>query len=76
MKWARHCACIQTSSEQVLDVSANGLELAAAMVASLTRRQKDVFFRIAVPLAHSAKGIAQILNISSRTVEFHKYRIM
>lgn len=40
----------------------------------LTRRQREVLQLLAE--GRSAKEIATILNISPRTVEFHKYRIM
>lgn len=39
----------------------------------LTPRQREVLQLVAE--GHSAKQIASVLNISSRTVEFHKYRI-
>jgi DNA-binding NarL/FixJ family response regulator len=41
---------------------------------SLTPRQREILQLLAE--GHSAKEIATMLNISSRTVEFHKYRIM
>jgi DNA-binding NarL/FixJ family response regulator len=40
----------------------------------LTPRQRDILRLICS--AESTKGIARILNISTRTVEFHKYRMM
>jgi DNA-binding NarL/FixJ family response regulator len=40
----------------------------------LTPRQREVLQLVAE--GHSAKEIASILNVSPRTVEFHKYRIM
>jgi len=40
----------------------------------LTERQREILQLIAE--GHSAKEIATMLTISSRTVEFHKYRIM
>jgi DNA-binding NarL/FixJ family response regulator len=40
----------------------------------LTPRQREVLQLVAE--GHSAKEIAAILNVSPRTVEFHKYRIM
>lgn len=42
--------------------------------ASLTLRQREILRLLAEGL--SAKQIAQKLNISQRTVEFHKYRMM
>ena len=43
-------------------------------VRKLTRRQREVLQLLAE--GHSAKQAGDILNISSRTVEFHKYNIM
>jgi DNA-binding NarL/FixJ family response regulator len=40
----------------------------------LTPRQREILQLLAE--GKSAKDIATVLNISSRTVEFHKYRIM
>lgn len=40
----------------------------------LTARQREVLQLLAE--GHSAKEIAKILNVSPRTVEFHKYRMM
>jgi DNA-binding NarL/FixJ family response regulator len=40
----------------------------------LTKRQREILQLLAE--GKSAKEIASVLNISSRTVEFHKYRIM
>lgn len=40
----------------------------------LTPRQREVLQLLAE--GHSAKEVATILNISTRTVEFHKYRMM
>jgi len=40
----------------------------------LTQRQREVLQLLAE--GHSAKDIAVVLDISARTVEFHKYRIM
>jgi DNA-binding NarL/FixJ family response regulator len=43
-------------------------------LSKLTQRQREVVQLLAE--GHSAKEIASILNISARTVEFHKYRMM
>ena len=43
-------------------------------VLSLTSRQREVLQLLAE--GHSAKEIAAILNISTKTVEYHKYRMM
>ena len=43
-------------------------------VIELTPRQREVLQLVAE--GHSAKEVGSILNISTRTVEFHKYRIM
>lgn len=43
-------------------------------LSKLTERQREVVQLLAE--GHSAKEIASILNISARTVEFHKYRMM
>jgi DNA-binding CsgD family transcriptional regulator len=40
----------------------------------LTPRQREILQLLAE--GHSAKEIASVFNISPRTVEFHKYRIM
>jgi DNA-binding CsgD family transcriptional regulator len=40
----------------------------------LTSRQREVLHLLAD--GHSAKEIATILDLSSRTVEFHKYKMM
>lgn len=44
------------------------------LVSQLTTRQRDILRLIAE--GHSAKEIAKQLGISSRTVEFHKYKMM
>lgn len=44
------------------------------LVSQLTTRQRDILRLLAD--GHSAKEIARQLNISSRTVEFHKYKMM
>jgi DNA-binding NarL/FixJ family response regulator len=43
-------------------------------LSKLSPRQREVLQLLAE--GHSAKEIASILNISARTVEFHKYRMM
>jgi DNA-binding NarL/FixJ family response regulator len=50
------------------------LKHAEKKTAELTPRQKEILQLIAE--GKSAKEIAGILNVSPRTVEFHKYRIM
>ena len=47
---------------------------ATPFVAELSSRQKEILQLLAE--GKSAKEIGSILNISARTVEFHKYRIM
>ncbi len=49
-------------------------EQSNAELGKLTPRQREVLQLLAE--GHSAKEIASIINISARTVEFHKYRIM
>lgn len=44
------------------------------VIRKLTSRQREVLQLLAE--GHSSKGIASILSISPRTVEFHKYRMM
>ena len=44
------------------------------LVSQLTARQRDILRLLAD--GHSAKEIAKRLDISSRTVEFHKYKMM
>jgi DNA-binding NarL/FixJ family response regulator len=43
-------------------------------LSTLTPRQREVLHLLTK--GHSAKEIASILNISARTVEFHKYRML
>ncbi|MDF0664786.1 MAG: response regulator transcription factor [Nitrospira sp.] len=45
-----------------------------ALVSSLTQRQREVLQLVAE--GKSTKAIASLLNISVKTVEFHKFRIM
>jgi DNA-binding CsgD family transcriptional regulator len=51
-----------------------GNHLHQESTAKLTSRQREVLQLLAE--GHSAKEIADILCISPRTVEFHKYRMM
>ena len=52
----------------------DGAAAAVDLVSQLTTRQRDILRLLAD--GHSAKEIARKLNISSRTVEFHKYKMM
>ena len=52
----------------------NGVNELVSSVRKLTPRQREVLQLLAE--GHSAKDIANILFISPRTVEFHKYRMM
>lgn len=45
-----------------------------APVKPLTNRQREVLQLLAE--GHSMKGVGQVLDVSTRTVAFHKYRIM
>lgn len=51
-----------------------GAHLHADLSSKLTARQREVLQLLAE--GRSAKQIANILNVSPRTVEFHKYKIM
>ncbi len=59
---------------EVLESMKEGPEKGADPVASLTPRQRQVLQLLAE--GHSAKEIAARLEISARTVEFHKYQVM
>ena len=59
---------------EVLETMKNGPERAADPVATLTLRQREVLQLLAE--GRSAKEIASSLDISTRTVEFHKYQMM
>ena len=59
---------------EVLEVMKEGPEQAGDPVASLTPRQREVLQLLAE--GRSAKEIASNLDISTRTVEFHKYQMM
>lgn len=58
----------------ILDELTRTYERPVKLAAELTPRQKEVLQLIAE--GKSPKEIAAILNVSPRTVEFHKYRIM
>ena len=59
---------------EVLEAMKEGPERADDPVASLTPRQREVLQLLAE--GRSAKEIAASLEISARTVEFHKYQMM
>jgi DNA-binding NarL/FixJ family response regulator len=52
----------------------NGVQPQADPVAAMTPRQREILQLIAA--GKSAKEIAAVLNLSARTVEDHKYRLM
>lgn len=58
----------------LFDTRNNGAEAPVDPVSQLTARQRDILRLLAD--GHSAKEIARRLDISSRTVEFHKYKMM
>jgi DNA-binding NarL/FixJ family response regulator len=58
----------------LMDTYREGTRPSDAPAAKLTPRQREVLQLVAE--GHAAKEIARILNISPRTAEFHKYRIM
>ena len=59
---------------EVLERMKKGSELADDPISSLTPRQREVLHLLAE--GRSAKEIASSLEISARTVEFHKYQMM
>ena len=59
---------------EVLDAMREGPEQPDDQTASLTLRQREVLQLLAE--GRSAKEIASVLSISTRTVEFHKYQMM
>ena len=59
---------------EVLDAMRRGPGQVVDQAASLTLRQREILRLLAEGL--SAKQVAQKLDISQRTVEFHKYRMM
>jgi DNA-binding NarL/FixJ family response regulator len=61
-------------SSQVLKALAKRGSQGAESAEALTARQREVLQLVAE--GKTLKEIAEILHVSSRTVEFHKYRIM
>ena len=61
-------------AQDVKQPSVDGSRQRRKEVLKLTSRQREVLQLLAE--GHSAKKVASILHISSRTVEFHKYRMM
>ena len=61
-------------AKEVLHFIAKGSRERRKDVIELTPRQREVLQLLAE--GHSAKKIASILHISTRTIEFHKYRMM
>jgi DNA-binding NarL/FixJ family response regulator len=61
-------------AREVLDSIRRGTDAAPDPVAALTSRQREILSLLAD--GRSAKEIAAVLAISSRTVEFHKYRML
>lgn len=59
---------------ELLDATRRGPQQTTDQLASLTLRQREILRLLAEGL--SAKQIAAKLDISHRTVEFHKYRMM
>jgi DNA-binding NarL/FixJ family response regulator len=59
---------------EVLQAMKHGPDATADPVASLTPRQREILQLLAE--GRSAKEIAAKLDISARTVEFHKYQMM
>jgi DNA-binding NarL/FixJ family response regulator len=59
---------------EVLEAMKEGPEQTDDPIASLTPRQREVLQLLAE--GRSAKEIASALDISARTVEFHKYQMM
>lgn len=61
-------------AKDMLNTLMQAPEPAQAKPVELTARQREVLQLVAE--GHSAKEIADILHVSPRTVEFHKYRLM
>lgn len=63
-----------TLAADIMDAYKNNHGKTADPLDILTARQRQVLQLLAE--SHSAKEIANILNVSSRTVEFHKYKMV
>jgi DNA-binding NarL/FixJ family response regulator len=63
-----------TLAGEVFQALQPGAPAASDPVAKLTARQREILQLLAE--GHSAKEIARTLDISVRTVEFHKYQMM
>ena len=61
-------------ARELMESYKNGAHSAKGPAQQLTRRQREVLQLLAE--GHSARQIAEILHISRRTAEFHKYRMM
>lgn len=61
-------------AEDLMQAYKNGSDIKRDPIRKLTARQREVLQLLAE--GKSAKEIAQILHVSSRTTEFHKYQIM
>lgn len=59
---------------ELMDAYKSGNNGAEDPLSLLTSRQREVLQLLAE--SHSAKEIANMLNVSSRTVEFHKYKMI
>jgi DNA-binding NarL/FixJ family response regulator len=60
--------------QAALDVQMKREPRTLSAIADLTSRQREVLQLVAE--GHSTKEIAEILHVSPRTVEFHRYRLM
>ena len=65
---------IRTNDELAAEVFRTPADMDADPVAALTPRQREIVQCLAE--GQSAKQIAKTLNLSARTVEDHKYRLM
>ncbi|GAL33274.1 DNA-binding response regulator LuxR family [Vibrio maritimus] len=63
-----------TLQADIMDAYKNKKDIVDDPLSVLTSRQRQVLQLLAE--SHSAKEIANILNVSSRTVEFHKYKMV